>query len=262
MSGLTSTTMQLNWLFDYDNNVEVAESQYSVHASAADYVINYTIHQSAFFKTSTYSQNSANSDDYDVDLSVDATGWNKFYDEALTGTMVAGEKNSHGVDGDQAASVLGVVGTDTGTLGLRFLEIAALEIFGHAKARAAIVNDKDFFLSEGSVKNGSAIQRPHLGKLRDDVIYQFTQLKDDIFQQYVATGRYLADHKDKADPHDGDLSAYPFNFGNLSLDMYIKFTGETKIPGPIDPVDGTTLSNSSTKDCDEIVRLHITFTNA
>jgi hypothetical protein len=86
---------------------------------------------------------------------------------------------------------------------LRFLEIAAIHIFGHAKAQAAIRNDTVFN------QIGSIIKQAIFNNFDNNTKYNF-------FEQYVGSGRYV-------NSNDVD-SYYPLNFEGASIRYKIEFT--------------------------------------
>ena len=118
---------------------------------------------SQFFNTSTYKQ-SAESNNVDVTLTLNDTALNAAIEvSSMTspaGTGAGGKRSLlNGVEPS--------LGVDT-----RILEILALKIFGHARARAAIAND-------GNIINGLKYN------LFNHIHNIVTNHKDDIFNQYV-----------------------------------------------------------------------------
>ena len=126
------------------------------------------------------------------------------------------------------------------------LEIMAIKIFGHAKARAAIYNDSDFYKNNSNV--GSIIN-----KLIDGIQNGITDKKNDIFNIYVDSDRIQYDAVGDQLYNDID-TAHNFNFNNTSwsFPVYLKgslldsisssITGNLN-NGPI--VGGNTLINGS-----------------
>jgi hypothetical protein len=90
----------------------------------------------------------------------------------------------------------GILGTGT-TIGTRVLEILALKIFGHARARAAIANDSDIVAGIAS-------------DLANHVQNVVTAHRNDIFNQYV--------QQDLAELNANDVDApVSFNFQQDTL---------------------------------------------
>jgi hypothetical protein len=98
---------------------------------------------------------------------------------------------------------------DTGSdklLGLRFLEVVATKIFGHARARAAIENDQEFYKNTA----GSLIKQ-----ISDGVQSGFNSKKSDIFNMYVSYDR-IEDNK-----NDDVNAPSNFNFQHTSWEFPI-----------------------------------------
>ena len=93
-------------------------------------------------------------------------------------------------------------------LGLRFLEIIATKIFGHAKARAAIRNDSKFYEKSAT----SLVQQ-----VIDGVNTSIVTKKMDIFNTYINQNRY-----------NGNINNIPtpvnFNFDNTNWEFPIHFS--------------------------------------
>ena len=88
----------------------------------------------SLFNTRTYIQNSSNQEKVDINLSINQT---------FVNSVLMNVYNAPGGAGSDESAYRGM---DQGILSFseRLLEIAALKIFRHAKARAAIANDNDF----------------------------------------------------------------------------------------------------------------------
>jgi hypothetical protein len=91
-------------------------------------------------------------------------------------------------------------------LGLRFLEVVATKIFGHARARAAIENDQEFYKNTA----GSLIKQ-----ISDGVQSGFNSKKNDIFNMYVSFDR-IEDNK-----NDDVNAPCNFNFQHTSWEFPI-----------------------------------------
>jgi hypothetical protein len=104
--------------------------------------------------------------------------------------------------------------TEKRLLGLRFLEVVATKVFGHAKARAAIANDTDFYHPLNTT--GSLIQQIITG-----VNSSLHVNRNDVFNSYVAFDRIQdnVNTLDDADVGSDDL----FNFDNTEWRFPIYF---------------------------------------
>ena len=98
-------------------------------------------------------------------------------------------------------------------IGLRFLEIIATKIFGHAKARSAINNDTDFYLPYSN--NNSVIK-----KVIDGIDMAVNSKKTDIFNTYNTLNRQIENNY--------------FNFENTQwmFPVYFTFESQTTLNGP------------------------------
>jgi hypothetical protein len=83
------------------------------------------------FNSRTYKQNSTNAENIDINLIINDTYVTSLFSNVLNTT------------GGTFGNFIGMSDTAV-SFSQRLLEIAALKIFGHAKARAAIANDNDF----------------------------------------------------------------------------------------------------------------------
>jgi hypothetical protein len=107
-------------------------------------------------------------------------------------------------------------GTLLGTeqpLGLRFLEIVATKVFGHAKARAAIANDSEFYL--GYDVSGSLIKQ-----LADGITGAVQNKKSDVFNAYVAYDRIESNPKVDV----GENATFNFDNTNWEFPIYFRST--------------------------------------
>jgi hypothetical protein len=94
---------------------------------------------------------------------------------------------------------------DNNNIGLRFLEIVAIHIFGHAKARAAIRNDREFDHINMDIINGMH------NSLTE-------QTKQRYFREFVGTGKLVP-----WETYD-DISQWtPFNFDTSSIRYTVNF---------------------------------------
>jgi len=141
------------------------------------------------------------------------------------------------------------------SIGDRLLEVVAHKLFGHGQARAAINNDTQFFEHDNEIWDNLSNAVANDG------------FRHDIFNQYVASGRYSSDansnsntspdnQNDVNDLNDGSEKWVPFNFNGLTFDFPMFLSGnmitsnsltneerELLQNGP--NVGGTTLINGS-----------------
>ena len=139
------------------------------------------------FNTRTYTQTSGNNQAYNVNLTVNVTQVNLW----LNGTP--------GLTWDISTpgTIYGLETSGPRNFNFRLLEMAAFEIFGHAKARAAIANDNLFDSLHGSVTN----------HISDTFSIQST--RNNFFEQYVEINRYY-----NSDDITGTVS---FNLASTSV---------------------------------------------
>jgi hypothetical protein len=124
------------------------------------------------FSNASFKQNDINIDEYDINISLlDSNhfkNWNSFFNNQSIVKIAAGDSNIG----------FGSFNTNPLKIGDRLLEIIAHKLFGHAQAHAAIKNDNSFY--------------SHDNKLWDHLSNSISQttFRNDIFNQYVITGRY------------------------------------------------------------------------
>ena len=148
-----------------------------------DYILDISGVLNDMFNTKTYQQNSEDANLYNVSLVVNA-------DYVVNMTANTNMVNS------ASNLATGIVGSNT-TVGTRVLEILALKIFGHARARAAIANDSDIVAGIAS-------------DLANHVQNVVSAHRNDIFNQYV--------QQDLAELSANDVNEpVSFNFQNDTL---------------------------------------------
>lgn len=165
------------------NTTLYAQNLNPVNESAFDYVITLPINMnSQLFSTKTYQQNASDANTYDVILTLDQNAFNTAY---VNSAMV----------NDRSDLGQGIMTTES--VEVRILEILALKIFGHARARAAIANDS----------NITATIQADLFNHLNNVVQNH---KNDIFNQYVQL--------DLAELNANDVNAaVNFNFDSDTL---------------------------------------------
>jgi len=176
-----------------------------------------TSNMSLLFNNASFSQNLNNIENVNINLVLDNstvfTNWGtSFNNTDLVKVVMA-----------QSTVAFQTLQPDTyESLGDRLLEIVAHKLFGHGQARAAISNDTQFYTHDGAIWDNLSN-----AVLNDD-------FRHDIFNQYVALGRYSAEANSNANTNgtnqndvnnlaDGSNKWVPFNFNGLTFDfpMYV-----------------------------------------
>ena len=109
------------------------------------------------------------------------------------------------------------------TLGYRLLELAALQIFGSATARAAIQNDTEFIYGDGTNYYSGQGETGGAGNLysslANQINYVFNKESNNIFNQYVNSWRYQ---------YSNDVSKYQtYNFDKTNFQIYMTYQANT-----------------------------------
>lgn len=152
-------------------------------------------------------QNTSGENSYDVNLSANLSALNSLL-HSTNAVEISSTKTQ--VSGNSAYSTL-TAGQKL--LGLRFLEVVATKVFGHAKARAAIANDSDFYRPLANA--GSLINQIATG-----MNTALGTKKNDIFNAYVAYDRVQDNNT-----NDVDVPA-SFNFENTNWEFPIYFESQ------------------------------------
>jgi len=207
--------MSFNFLvpgnFSITQNAELyVMSQNTLSASKYHWIINCGSTLNTLFNTRTYTENTANSSFYNTTLITNNTQI-----ESLLNTNTL----SYDTTGN-AGSTATIMGLEpTATFNLRLLEMAALEIFGHAKARAAFSNDSSFINHHTTVSN-------HLFNS-----FNTESIRNTFFEQYVQLNRISgADVGESATFNLAETSL--FVYGNLNGNI-IDATSSTNVTGSI-----------------------------
>ena len=184
-----SYTYFLNDVFAVEQDTALyAQNGVAPNLNEYDYIVTLPCNLRDMFSAMTYQQNSQDANLFNVDLTIN--------DSALNSTIAASNMVQ------QASNLAtGIVATNTVGFDTRVLEILALKIFGHARARAAIANDTTITATLNS-------------DLSNHVHNVVSTHKDDIFCQYV--------QQDNPDLNANDVNA-PVDF-NFASD-YIAFPG-------------------------------------
>jgi len=100
------------------------------------------------------------------------------------------------------------------TIGDRLLEVVAHKLFGHGQARAAISNDSEYYTHDAQIWD-------HLVNS-----VSMNEFRHDIFNQYVATGRYEAHAVVNNGTDSNDVDNWVnFNFNGMTFDYPLFLTG-------------------------------------
>lgn len=168
-----------------------------------------------------YQQNSLDANRVNINLDLTGNheylkkllGYPSVYDNGGAVTANFTPKMNAGPNAEAAPSrkgvVIGMSDSATENIGFRFLEIAAVQIFNHARARAAIRNDTDFVTS----------MRETVTDISDKInVYTAINadggVKDDIFNQYVQQNLLVNYPANDVD------AVVPFNFQSFNFDGY------------------------------------------
>ena len=167
-----------------------AENNNIIDTNIYDYIITFNPIFNTFFSSKTYQQNVQNPNNVDINFAISSNE----YSDSYTNTIMQSTETNAYMYGSM----------DNIDFSTRILEILALKIFGHARARAAINNDT-FIIN--NIQNDLY---NHIGNVLDKHKY-------DIFNMYV--------YQDLIDLKNDDLSK-PVNF-NFKYDK-IAFPGYVK----------------------------------
>jgi len=221
-------TLVLTSIAGIDTNSNIYESTNAKWNT--DYEVNMNIGSwTDFFQAANYQQNSSNNDLVDVYLKV-----NKNYViERLTNHH---SFNLHQGQGS-SASTLGTDDTNQ-TFGFRLLELAALSIFGHARARAAISDDNDYteltLPGSGTTSTGTSYTNYPLKDILSNQIYDiFDHDVNTIFNQYVNYNHYQ-----NVNLNNNDVDTpVNFNFANLRFQVKLFFNSNVTVSGTNNSLD-------------------------
>jgi len=174
---MTSHQMFINNALSIIQNTNMYGTYFN-ESSIYDYIFSINISSfapniSSIFNVATFTQNTLNNDDVNINLSIDKSNvynnWNNIFNNKPLVQVVMG----------QSTTGFGTLRpTIPNTIGDRLLEVVALKLFGHGQAHAAINNDNEFYTHDAQLWD-------HLSNS-----VAMNNIKHDIFNQYVASGRY------------------------------------------------------------------------
>lgn len=124
---------------------------------------------------------------------------------------------------ENVTNTSGIYTSGTRNFGFRLLELAALNIFGSATARAAVSNDTDFIYGTGTNLYSGSGETSGVGTLysalTNQINYSFNIEANNIFNQYVDTWRYSGSN---------DVNRYQeYNFDNTNFQIYMTYQVNT-----------------------------------
>lgn len=193
----------------YAQNINVNESQYDyillINILAGSLTTMNSLFNTRSFIQNSSTQNTTGENNVDINLSINLLLLNNL----LYGCNVVDITSSMSNVTSTAAYTTLLSNTDN-LFGLRFLEITATKIFGHAKARAAISNDTDFYIPYSSA--GSIIQQ-----VSDGINNSLQNKKLELFNAYVNYDRITTNPN-----NDVDVPVN-FNFSDTNWEFPIYF---------------------------------------
>jgi hypothetical protein len=195
-----------NFSVTQNANLYIMDAPVTIETRKYHWTIDCGTTLNAMFSNRNYRQVSGNNEAYTANLTVDMTQVNTW----LTTTGLTWDSTSSG-------GVATSVGIESGAqnFNLRLLEMAALEIFGHAKARAAISNESMFTNYHSHVTN-------HLSTTFND-----QNIRNIFFEQYVDINRYYGSNDNQAQ--------VLFNLANTSFYVFGNLNGEIVDATSINP---------------------------
>lgn len=189
-------------------------------------VANFASNITTMFANASYMQN-ANIDNTDVNITLNSDtnflNWQTVFNNQPIVTINMGDSN-------MAFPTLEP--TLNQTIGDRLLEVVAHKLFGHGQARAAISNDSEYYTHDAQIWD-------HLVNS-----VSMNQFRHDIFNQYVATGRY----EDHAVVNNGDDSNdvdnwVNFNFNGMTFEYPLFLTGDMLTDPSLTPAEVNLITN-------------------
>lgn len=176
----------------------------SININAASWSSMNELFNARTFKQTTGTQNQVDENNVVLNLGANLAALNTLL---YTTDAVAISSTMTSVSGNAAYSTLT---SGQKLLGLRFLEVVATKVFGHAKARAAIANDTEFYTPLATA--GSIINQVATG-----INSALTNKAADVFNKYVAYDRVQDNNQNDVD------AEVNFNFDNTNWEFPIYF---------------------------------------
>lgn len=178
----------INEPFTVSQNTDVYAKSANADETTYDYVLSINVNGvwnsmndlfgNRVFIQSSPNENTADENNVNIMLDANVTALNSL----LYSNGVVGISSSKTSIATTNAAVYGTLLSGNHLLGLRFLEIVATKVFGHAKARAAIDNDTQFYAPASTT---SSI----INQIVNGINNAVANKKADIFNMYVAFDR-------------------------------------------------------------------------
>jgi len=213
----SESSFTLNSTLGANTNLNVYEQAYQYQNT--NYLLYVNVgNMASMFSNASYSDylNSVN-----VNLSVNKAWvtnnvWNSAVSSVLYRGGSGGSELTCGMEKLVYNNTSGEVISTQNTVGFRLLEIAAVNIFNNAKARAAIANDAEFV--NGTIPEAISSDTLY-NSLSNQLSTAFDTDKFNIFNQYVNTTRYNA---------SVDSNEYTnFNFSDANIQVLLTFNTNT-----------------------------------
>jgi hypothetical protein len=185
-------------------NDTVYEYILSININAAEWSSMNQLFGARTFVQNSATQNTAGENLTDINLSADLSALNTLL---YSTDAVAISSTMTDVSGNVAYNTLT---SGQKLLGLRFLEVVATKVFGHARARAAIVNDTEFY---APLATADSI----VNQIATGINSALTNKASDVFNIYVAYDRVQDNNQNDV---DGPVD---FNFDNTNWEFPIYF---------------------------------------
>ncbi len=197
-------------------------------ATTFDFVINLFLDANQLFTYRNYKENPIDPEDVNINLQISSSYLQTMLNPASAGAATTTISINPNTDpaltvdaGNHPGAVLSTM-LDHGNalpLGRRFLEIAAIKIFGSAYATAAIRNDSDFNqIGAGTIYNQISDQMAGAGEpLNGTGLASGARLN--MFNAYVSSGRY-----NSLEAGD-EVDAVDFNFKGTRWEFPLTFYG-------------------------------------
>ena len=207
----------------YGSYINEGNYDYTFVINVANFASNIT----TMFANASFIQNSINMDNYDVNITLNSDvnffNWNYLFNNQPIVTINMGNSN---------IAFPTLEPTSNQSIGDRLLEVIAHKLFGHGQARAAISNDFQFYRHDAAVWD----------HLADTV--NMNQFRNDIFNQYVATGRYELHSFTNNGTDSNDVDNWVnFNFNGMTFDYPLYLTGNMLTDPSLTPVELSLITN-------------------
>ena len=204
-----------------DQQVNIYEDIYKTYATNYVVFLN-VVNYNMLFSEKSYEDFT---DQVNQNVLVNTTYLQKILNSANSSVVLRGlygaNENVTGLEGVTYSG--GNYLSDSKTFGYRLLELAALNIFNSATARAAISNDSAFIYGSGVNEYTGQGETAGTGNLysslANQINYAFNVESNNVFNQYVNTWRYNG---------SSDVNEYvPYNFDKTNFQIYMTYQVNT-----------------------------------